>query len=96
MTCCEAYTGGNESLSGRWKDLLAAFTRRITSIPRIIAIRREVRKLEEFDDHQLRDIGLHRADIRASLSCGYLDDPSGFLWERIHQSRGPAGGRRGS
>jgi len=41
--------------------------------------RREITALGDFSNEQLADIGLTRADIRASLACGRFVDPSGYL-----------------
>lgn len=38
--------------------------------------RRRVGSMLEFDDHMLRDIGLTRCDVAASLSGPLLEDPS--------------------
>ena len=45
---------------------------------RVMRNRREVTALADFSDEQLADIGLTRADVRASLS-GRFTDPSGYL-----------------
>lgn len=46
---------------------------------RVMRNRREITALGDFSDEQLADIGLTRADIRASLSAGPFVDPSGHL-----------------
>ncbi|MGN6549190.1 MAG: DUF1127 domain-containing protein [Pararhizobium sp.] len=66
---------------------LAGVTAAIRSILRAIRNRGEIQLLEEFTDAQLADIGLTRADVRASLAGGLFDDPSGYLTAQARYRR---------
>lgn len=46
---------------------------------RALRNRREITALDDFNDEQLADIGLTRADVRASLSGSPFVDPSAHL-----------------
>lgn len=57
--------------------------------------RRSVAQLLGYDDHMLRDIGVTRADVTASLSGGPLDDASTRLGRLARERRdGSAAQRR--
>lgn len=57
-------------------------------LARILRHRREVARLEEWDDGALRDIGLSRADVRLALAAPLSVDPSAqlMLWTRERRS----------
>jgi uncharacterized protein YjiS (DUF1127 family) len=50
--------------------------------------RRETRRLAEFDDRMLSDIGLTRADVEGALAGPLWDDPSRHLGLRDRERRG--------
>ena len=59
---------------------LVAATTRVKSVWRAIRNRRAANRLADFDDFQLRDIGLSRSDVEHALtSSGFADDPSQHL-----------------
>jgi uncharacterized protein YjiS (DUF1127 family) len=64
-----------KSVAGRLMEAVAA----PFEFLRAMRNRREVTALADFTDEQLADIGLTRADVRASLSGSRFSDPSGYL-----------------
>ena len=58
------------------KDVLAV----MVSIFRVFRNRRQINRLHELDDNQLRDIGLERHDVeQAFASSTFFEDPSAHL-----------------
>jgi uncharacterized protein YjiS (DUF1127 family) len=47
-------------------------------LAREIAVRRDMRRLAQFDDHMLRDIGVARADIEGAVRRGHDDAGDGI------------------
>ncbi|MFC4625645.1 DUF1127 domain-containing protein [Daeguia caeni] len=47
----------------------------------------QVRKLSEFDDHMLRDLGLHRGDIYTALYCNGGEDATSVLSRLARRKR---------
>jgi uncharacterized protein YjiS (DUF1127 family) len=54
-------------------SLIGLAMRVVEAIAREVTIRRDMRRLAEFDDHMLRDIGLARADIEGAVRRGHDD-----------------------
>ena len=74
----------------RVSGIVAAFTPALTkaavvakwaavSPVRAIGARRELAKLAELSDHELKDFGLLRSDLCAARSVGLSEDPTIFL-----------------
>jgi uncharacterized protein YjiS (DUF1127 family) len=60
------------SLPARVVHRLFGLTARVVIwIGRELAVRRDMRRLAEFDDHMLHDIGIARADIEGSVRRGH-------------------------
>ncbi|MCY6382485.1 hypothetical protein [Hoeflea prorocentri] len=53
-----------------------ALAQRLSRLLRVIGNRRQIVRLEAFDDAQLMDIGLTRDDLRHALRSGLFHDPS--------------------
>ncbi len=65
------------------------FTRSLVGLAKVLKHRREIRNLEEFDDHMLRDIGLTRGDVSTALAEPLLRNPSWILVRSMERhSRG--------
>jgi len=64
-------------VSRTWpKDVLAV----MLSVFRVFRNRRQINRLHELDDNQLRDIGLERHDVeQAFASSTFFEDPSAHL-----------------
>ena len=58
-------------VSGAALKLFQLAARVAAWIAREIAVRREMRRLGEFNDHMLRDIGIARADIEGAVRRGH-------------------------
>lgn len=62
----------------------------VRAVSRALRHRREITRLAEFDDHQLKDIGLTRTDVNGALAVSMLDDPSHVLCGIAGASHGQA------
>ena len=51
----------------------------LKSVWQMIVKRRSIAELSELEEHQLRDIGLTRGDVREAMTSAFFDDVSGHL-----------------
>ena len=71
MTILEQQLAANRSALTRFFAVVVEICRHgIVSIARIVRIRRDRARLEEFPDHLLRDIGIGRSEIRSITRFG--------------------------
>ena len=51
----------------------------LARVAKAVSNRVAVRKLRDFDERMLKDIGLVQSDVSAALDCGLTEDPSVHL-----------------
>ncbi|NVK33921.1 MAG: DUF1127 domain-containing protein [Rhodobacteraceae bacterium] len=54
---------------------------------RVVVNRRQINKLEDLSDAQLKDIGLTRSEVRQARKGNLLSDPSSVLTQLVSQKR---------
>lgn len=64
---------------------LTTLARRVRKLPIALAHRDQLRRLVEYDDHVLADIGFTREDINAALAAPFWSDPSEGLLRRLSE-----------
>jgi uncharacterized protein YjiS (DUF1127 family) len=60
------------------------------SVLRALRNRRDIMRLADLDEHQLKDLGLTRTDVHGALAVSLLDDPSSVLCDIAGASHGQA------
>jgi uncharacterized protein YjiS (DUF1127 family) len=66
----------------------------LTGFGRAMLHRREVMRLGELDERELKDIGLVRSDLNGALASSWLTDPSAILAARSRAGADVANARR--
>lgn len=66
----------------------------VIGVGRALLHRREVMRLGELDERELKDIGLVRSDVNGALATSWLTDPSTILATRSRAGAEVANARR--
>ena len=75
-------------VSHSWAGTALAYASRVLAWPsQIIAARAAMQTLGSMSDHELRDIGLTRQDLRDATGMTSGDDPTGMLAGRASERR---------
>lgn len=76
------------------RTTVAQVTRGVKHVATVVRHRRDVARLTELSAHELKDIGLVRADVIGALEGNWLDDPSRALTARSDSMHDVATARR--
>lgn len=66
----------------------AGLTRLVSMVYRTFRNRIELDRLSELDDHQLRDIGLERDDVREAITSPFFSDTAAHLTQASRRRSG--------